>query len=130
MQNVNFSALFKFVKKQNCRNLSLIRLAARETRDVKEEFDACSGRLTEACNFKTQRLQCYFGFDEVRTGGGPRLSEISCTYDPPIYDITSGCKVAALFSRKALRWSADAIWFLRYFNQQANGIMYLECREC
>ena len=55
-----------FVKKQNCRNLSLIRLAARETREVKEEFDACSGRLTEACNFKTPRLQCYFGFDEVR----------------------------------------------------------------
>ena len=66
MQKVNFSALFKFVKKQNCRNLSLIRLAARGTRDVKEEFDACSGRLTEACNFKTPRLQCYFGFDEVR----------------------------------------------------------------
>ena len=27
-------------------------------------------------------------------GGGPRLSEISCTYDPPIYDITAtGCDV-------------------------------------
>ena len=63
-------------------------------------------------------------------GGGPRLSEISCTYDPPIYDITSGCRVAALFSREAPRWTPDAIWFSRYFNPQANGIMYLECREC
>ena len=61
--------------------------------------------------------------------GGPRLSEISCTYDPPIYDITSGCRVAALFSREAQRWTPDAIWFSRYFNPQANGIMYLECRE-
>ena len=25
-------------------------------------------------------------------GGGARLSEISYTYDPPIYDITSGCR--------------------------------------
>ena len=63
-------------------------------------------------------------------GGGPRLSEISCTYDPPIYDITSGCRVAALFSREAQRWTPDAIWFPRYFYPQANGIMYLECREC
>ena len=63
-------------------------------------------------------------------GGGPRLSEISCTYDPPIYDITSGCKVAALFSREAQKWTPDAIWFPRYFYPQANGIMYLECREC
>ena len=62
-------------------------------------------------------------------GGGPRLSEISCTYDPPIYDITSGCKVAALFSREAQRWTPDAIWFPRYFYPQANAIMYLECRE-
>ena len=63
-------------------------------------------------------------------GGGPRLSEISCTYDPPIYDITSGCRLAALFSREAQRWTPDAIWFPRYFYPQANGIMYLECREC
>ena len=36
-------------------------------------------------------------------GGGERtlLSEISYTYDRPIYDITSGCKVAALFWREA-----------------------------
>ena len=34
-------------------------------------------------------------------GGGTRLSKNSCTYDPPIYDITSGCKVAALFWREA-----------------------------
>ena len=33
--------------------------------------------------------------------GGARLSENSYTYDPPIYDITSGCKVAALFWREA-----------------------------
>ena len=64
------------------------------------------------------------------SGGGPRLSEISCTYDPPIYDITSGCRLAALFSREAQRWTPDAIWFPRYFYPQANGIMYLECREC
>ena len=62
-------------------------------------------------------------------GGGARLSEISCTYDPPIYDITSGCRVAALFSREAQRWTPDAIWFPRYFYPQANGIMYLEYRE-
>ena len=35
-------------------------------------------------------------------GGGARLSENSYTYGPPIYDITSGCKVAALFWREAL----------------------------
>ena len=62
--------------------------------------------------------------------GGARLSENLYTCDPPIYDITSGCKVAALFWREAPRWTPDAIWFLRYFNPQANGIMYLECREC
>ena len=66
----------------------------------------------------------------AHTGGGPRLSEISCTYDPPIYDITSGWRVAALFSREAQRWTPDAIWFSRCFYPQANGIMYLECREC
>ena len=44
--------------------------------------------------------------------------------------MTSGCRVAALFSREAQRWTPDAIWFLRYFNPQAKGIMYLECREC
>ena len=55
-------------------------------------------------------------------GGDPRLSEISCTYDPSIYDITSGYRVTVLFWREALRWTPDAIWFLRYFNPQANGI--------
>ena len=35
-------------------------------------------------------------------GRGARLSQNSYTYDPPIYDITSGCKVAALFWREAL----------------------------
>ena len=35
-------------------------------------------------------------------GGGARLSENPYTYDPPIYNITSGCKVAALFWREAL----------------------------
>ena len=35
-------------------------------------------------------------------GRGARLSKNSYTYDPPIYDITSGCKVAALFWREAL----------------------------
>ena len=54
-------------------------------------------------------------------GGGPRLSEISCNYDPPIYDITSGCKAAALFSREAQRWAPGAIWFPRFFYPQANG---------
>ena len=44
----------------------MLRLAARETGEVKEKFDVCSGRLTEACNFNTPRLQCYFGFDEVK----------------------------------------------------------------
>ena len=62
--------------------------------------------------------------------GGARLSEISYIYDPPIYDITSGCRVAALFSGKAQRWTPDAIWFPRHFYPQANGIMYLEWREC
>ena len=62
--------------------------------------------------------------------GGPRLSEISYICDPPIYHITSGCRLAALFSREAQRWTLEAIWFPRYFYPQANGIMYLECREC
>ena len=68
--------------------------------------------------------------DGFLAGGGPRLSEISCTYDPPIYDITSGFRVAALFSREAQRWTPSAIWFLRYFNPKADRIMYLEYREC
>ena len=55
---------------------------------------------------------------------------VSYIYDPPIYDITSGYRVPALFSREAQRWTPDAIWFPRYFYPQANGIMYLECREC
>ena len=50
-------------------------------------------------------------------------------FRPPIYDITSGCRVAALSSREVQRWMPDAIWFPRYFYPQANGIMYLECRE-
>ena len=33
-------------------------------------------------------------------GGEAQLSEISYTDDPPIYDITSCCRVAALFSRE------------------------------
>ena len=41
----------------------------------------------------------------------PRLSEISYTYDPSIYDITSDCRVAALFWREAPKWMPDAIWF-------------------
>ena len=65
-----------------------------------------------------------------RASGSPRLSEISYIYDPLIYDITSGCRVAALFSRDAERWTPNTIWFPRYFYPQANGIMYLERREC
>ena len=38
------------------------------------------------------------------SSGGAQLSEISYIYDPPIYDITSGCRVAALFSSGAQRW--------------------------
>ena len=45
-------------------------------------------------------------------------------------DITSGCRVAAMFWREAPRWTPDAIWFSRCFYPQANGIMYLECRDC
>ena len=71
----------------------------------------------------------FYSYIMYLTGGGPRLSEISCAYDPPIYDITSGWRVAALFSREAQRWTPDAIWFSRCFYPQANGIMYLECRE-
>ena len=41
----------------------------------------------------------------------PRLSEISYTYDPLIYDITSDCRVAALFWREAPKWMPDAICF-------------------
>ena len=86
---------------------------------------------------QADRLSCYSSkralwlYQQYRlwAGGAPRLSEISCTYDPPIYDITSGCRVAALFSREAQRWTPDAIWFSRCFYPQANGIMYLECLE-
>ena len=31
---------------------------------------------------------------------------------------------------RSTKMEADAIWFLHYFNPQANGVMYLECREC
>ena len=55
-----------------------------------------------------------------------RLVLVSYTYDPPIYDITSGCKVAALFWREAPRWTSDAIWFLPYFNpHDSNSAWYL-----
>ena len=81
--------------------------------------------------FSRKLPKCSLYRGKVRGGGGgPRLSEISCTYDPRIYDITSGFRVAALFSREAQRWTPSAIWFLRYFNPKANGIMYLEYREC
>ena len=33
-------------------------------------------------------------------------------------------------SREAQRWTPDGTGFPRYFYLQANGIMYLECREC
>ena len=39
-----------------------------------------------------------------KSGGGARFQKrlvlVSYTYDPPIYDITSDCKVAALFWRE------------------------------
>ena len=64
------------------------------------------------------------------TQGGTQLSESSLNYDPPIYDITFGCGVAALLSCEAQRLTPNAIWFPCYFYPQANGIMDLECREC
>ena len=64
-------------------------------------------------NYNLQHLEL-FRYDR---GGGPRLQLrlvlVSCPYDPPIYDITSGCRVAALFSREAQRWTPDDIWFPR-----------------
>ena len=47
------------------------------------------------------------------TGRQKRLVLVLYTYDPTIYDITSGCKVVALFWHEALRWTPDAIWFPR-----------------
>ena len=47
-------------------------------------------------------VQNLMGLVQCGGEGGARLSENSYTYDPPIYDITSGCKVAALFWREAL----------------------------
>ena len=57
----------------------------------------------------------------TQEGGGTRLSETSYTYDPPIYDITSGCKDATLFLREAQRWTPDAIWFPRYISPTGKG---------
>ena len=65
-------------------------------------------------------VESYHNIVYLIRGGGHDLAN----------DITSGCKVAALFWREAPRWAPDAIWFLLYFYLQANGIMYLECREC
>ena len=48
-------------------------------------------------------VQNLMGVVQLGGGGeGARLSKNSYTYDPPTYDITSGCKVAALFWREAL----------------------------
>ena len=47
------------------------------------------------------------------TGRQERLVLVLYTYDPPIYDITPGCKVAALFWREAPKWTPNAIWFPR-----------------
>ena len=63
-------------------------------------------------------------------GWGHDLAKFRIPYDPPSNDITSGCRVAALFRREAPRWTPDSIWFRRYFHPQANGIIYLECPEC
>ena len=38
------------------------------------------------------------------SGGGPQ-ELLSYTYDPPIYDITFGCRVSALFLRETPRWT-------------------------
>ena len=60
--------------------------------------------LLEGHNYSTcdRRFACVQQFYDTHRGA-PRLSEISYIYDPPIYDITSACKVAALFSREAPR---------------------------
>ena len=75
-------------------------------------------------NIYHQNQILLFNF-RTRGGGGARLSEISYTYDPPIYDITSGYRVAALFCRETPKWTPDATWFPRYFHPQANGITYM-----
>ena len=43
-------------------------------------------------------------------GGGARLSEISFIDNPPIYDITSGCRVPALFSREAQSYLVSSLF--------------------
>ena len=80
-------------------------------------------RLIFTINTKSYSLASERGGHDL---GGARLSEISYTYDPPIYDITSSYRVC----REAPRWTPDAIWFRRYFHPQGNGIICLECPEC
>ena len=80
-------------------------------------------------NFKELEITRSFGKHDPSSGGGPRLSEISCTYDPPIYDITSGCRVAALFSREAQRWTPDAIGFLVVFTHRLTELCILNAEN-
>ena len=61
--------------------------------------------------------------------GGARLSEISCTYDPPIYDITSGCRVAALFSREAQNGRPMLFGFLVIFTYRLTELCILNAEN-
>ena len=48
---------------------------------------------------------------EGRGGGGHDLAKFRILIDnPPIYDITSGCRVAALFSREAQSYLVSSLF--------------------
>ena len=61
--------------------------------------------------------------------GGEGGGDLAKFRVPMIHQFMTSHPVAELFLREAQRWTPDAIWFPRYFYPQANGIMYLECRE-
>ena len=67
------------------------------------------------------------GMKQVGGGGGPRLSKISHIYDPPIYDITSSCRVAALFSREAQTWTLFG--FLVIFTHRLTELCILNAKN-
>ena len=57
--------------------------------------------------------QCFFTDVYMRSRHGGKDTPIapgtfSYTYDPPIYEVTSGCKVTVLFWREAPRWTPVA----------------------
>ena len=110
------------------------KMAVQKTRERKKKTKKGIRALDEIrwgrnCNqtpilrLRFEQVVCFF------QGGAHDLAKFRV---PMIHRFMTSHPVAELLLcfREAPRWMPDAIWFSRYFNPQANGIMYLECREC